>query len=184
MKNRILNLILIISLAFNLAFMGMFIWHRINDPHKKMRKDFQKMRKHMQPEMEELKLLRDDFKIERDKFMDFLRSDDFEETKADSILGNMLDKQMDMEEKFGQKLIEIRKNGTLPDFPPPPEGERPEGMNLREKGMFGRRNDQENSAVGRRGQEGMGPNGRGKNDQSMQGRRRGKMERSDERREK
>lgn len=120
MKNRILYLVLIVSLAFNLAFLGMFIWHRMNPPRPKFAPEFEHMRKHVKNNMDDVKQLRDEFKLEKDKFMEYLRTDEFQESTADSLLNIMLEKQMKMERRFGSKLIEFKKKGVLPDLPPPP----------------------------------------------------------------
>lgn len=125
MKNKILYLILIVSIAFNLAFLGMFIWHQTHPPRPRFEPEFRHLRNQMKGNMDDVKKLRDDFKNEKDRFMDYLRTDEFQKVEADSLLNLMLKKQMKMEKRFGSKLIELRTKGIKPDLPKPPEDGRP-----------------------------------------------------------
>jgi len=110
-------LILIISLAFNLAFLGMFIWHRINRPQPPFPGGERQFKENLENDRTEMEPLRQGFMQERDKFMKYLSKDEFEESVADSLLDNMLEKQSLLERRFGKKIIERRKNGILPQKP-------------------------------------------------------------------
>ena len=126
MKKQILLFVFVISLAFNLAFIGMFIWHRTHAPMGGNRPEFPRIREKLQEHQGEMEDLRKGFMDERKSFMDFLKGDDFNEAEADSMLQIMLDKQIEMEEAFGKKLIEMKKNGEFrhEEFPEPPHERR------------------------------------------------------------
>ncbi|MCF7911141.1 MAG: hypothetical protein K9M99_01330 [Candidatus Cloacimonetes bacterium] len=126
MKKELLYLLLVISLAFNLAFIGMFIWHRTHIPFPESRPDLPHIREKLQGHHEEMDGFRKGFMDERRVFMDFLKGDEFEEAKADSLLQSMLKKQFKMEQALGKKLIEMKKNGEFTDdrFPEPPHERR------------------------------------------------------------
>jgi len=122
MKQQILLFVLVISLAFNLAFIGMFIWHRTHAPMGGDRPEFPRIREKLKEHSEEMEDLRKGFMDQRKSFMEFLKGDDFNEAEADSMLQIMLDKQIEMEEAFGKKLIEMKKNGEFKNgrYPEPP----------------------------------------------------------------
>jgi len=121
-----INILLVISVLFNLAFMGMFLWHRTHAPMGGNRPEFPRIREKLQEHQGEMEDLRKGFMDERKSFMDFLKGDDFNEAEADSMLQIMLDKQIEMEEAFGKKLIEMKKNGEFrhEEFPEPPHERR------------------------------------------------------------
>ncbi len=115
MKKEVMFFILLISLAFNLAFIGMFIWHRSHFPHFEEGPDFPHIRKSFQSHPDHLKSRRQEFIDDRRIFMDCIRSEEFVETQADSLLQNMLDKQYEMEKTLGKEMIEMRKKGEFID---------------------------------------------------------------------
>ena len=112
---KFIYLILIISLAFNLAFLGMFIWHRINRPHPPFPGGERQFKEHLNKDRAEMKPLMQCFMQERDKFMEYLSEEEFEESIADSLLDNMVNNQSILERKIGQKIIERRKQGIFPE---------------------------------------------------------------------
>jgi hypothetical protein len=126
MKKQILHFLVVISLVFNLAFIGMFLWHRTHAPIGVGRPEFPHIREKLQEHHDEMEGLRKGFMDQRKSFMEFLKGDDFNEATADSMLQSMLKKQLEMEEAFGKKLIEMKKNGEFRDerFPEPPHERR------------------------------------------------------------
>jgi hypothetical protein len=114
---KYIYMILIISLAFNLAFLGMFIWHRINRSHPPFPGGERQFKEHLDKDRAEMQPLMQGFMQERDKFMKYLSGEDFEESVADSLLDNMVNKQSILERRMGQKMIERRKQGIFPEKP-------------------------------------------------------------------
>lgn len=117
MKREVLHLLLVISLAFNVAFIGMFVWHQINKPERDERPEMRPLREEFKKESGELKKARNDFMEERKNFWDYLHSEEYTEAGADSLLEEMLQQQILMERMLGNKLIELKKKGELPDKP-------------------------------------------------------------------
>jgi len=122
MKKEIIYLILLISLAFNLAFIGMFIWHRSHKSHPPREREFPILREAFKNEYPKIRNLNDEFIGSRHEFMEFLRSEKFDVIQADSLLEKMIFKQLEMERNLGRNLIELRKKGKIPprrqDHPP------------------------------------------------------------------
>ncbi|MDP8220774.1 MAG: hypothetical protein P9X26_05480 [Candidatus Stygibacter frigidus] len=123
MKKQILLFLLVISLAFNLAFIGMFIWHRTHAPIPFERPEFHDFKEHMRQKPGRIEADKQDFMDCRRQFMDYLREDEFNETVADSLRQETLNRQIKLETAFGKRLIEMRKNGEFndKDFRRPPE---------------------------------------------------------------
>ena len=117
MNRKIIYLLLFISLAFNIAFIGMFVWHRINYPMPPFCRDFKPDRDFIGDKNQHLKPHRLEFLVEREEFIECVRSEKFEEAKADSLLIKMVEKQKYIEEELGRSLIEMRKRGeSIPDM--------------------------------------------------------------------
>ncbi|MCF7918322.1 MAG: periplasmic heavy metal sensor [Candidatus Cloacimonetes bacterium] len=114
MSKKLMYLLLIISLAFNLAFIGMFVWHRLHmPPPPTFPADIRHFRENMGEHRKHINEHREKFLEERREFMDFLRGEEFEEAQADSLLRRMIEKQKFIEEELGRSMIEMRKNGEF-----------------------------------------------------------------------
>jgi hypothetical protein len=113
MNNKILYFIICISLAFNIAFIGMFLRHRNIDHRLPDRRDFPAVREIIRHHPEHFRERRSEFLQERKMFMDYIRSEDFDESIADSLLQNMLHTQRQSEEFLGKEIIEMRKRGEI-----------------------------------------------------------------------
>ena len=123
MKKQILLFVLVISLAFNLAFIGMFIWHRTHRPMPFDRPEFHDFKEHMRQEPGRIQSDKREFMDSRRRFMDYLNEEEFNEEVADSLRQETLDMQIKLETAFGIRLIEMRKKGEFndKDFRRPPE---------------------------------------------------------------
>ena len=123
MKKQILLFVLVISLAFNLAFIGMFIWHRTHAPRPFDRPEFHDFKEHMRQKPGEIEADKREFMNFRSQFMDYLSGEEFNEEVADSLRQETLNRQIKLETAFGKRLIEMRKKGEFndKDFRRPPE---------------------------------------------------------------
>lgn len=126
MKLQLLYLLLIVSLAFNLAFIGMFIWHRTHPPVPFNDPEFHRFKEHIREQPGKIETEKREFMDSRRRFMEYLKEDDFNEAFADSLRQETLEKQIKLETAFGKRLIEMRKNGELinEDFRRPPDDKR------------------------------------------------------------
>ena len=111
MSKRALTIIVIISLAFNLAFIGTFgiiqyrrkiFLERRFIPHPQLRKHFMTCKEHIAP-------LRYDFHQSKIDFIEELKKPDFNEELLNMMLENAIEKQTAMEIELGKSLIELRK---------------------------------------------------------------------------
>jgi hypothetical protein len=117
MKKEILYLLLAVSLAFNLAFIGMFIWHRLYSPLHNKPPEFEKIRRVFENHPEPLREMRREFVDRKCEFWDYLHGENYDEAEADSLLKKMLRHQMAMEEALGRRLIDLKNKGELPYRP-------------------------------------------------------------------
>ena len=111
MSKRALTIIVIISLAFNLAFIGTFgliqfrrrsfLKHTFGPPPE-LREHFRNRKEHIAP-------LRYDFHQSKVDFIEELKKPDFNEELLNMMLENAIEKQTAMEIELGKSLIEIRK---------------------------------------------------------------------------
>ena len=140
MQKRSIQIILIVSLSFNLAFIGFglfryFQMRKFADPRlmfrhapKEIRDNFRQHREVVDPIKEEIETIRRQFIAE-------LKKPDFDEDRLQKKLESYLAKQAELERIMGNNFIEMRKNLTveqLEDFfshfpkmnPPHPEQEK------------------------------------------------------------
>ncbi len=116
MSNKTLSILVIISLSFNFAFLGVFFYHmlrvplppannpRLNIPLK-LREQAMQSRKDIEP-------LRMDFELTRRIFAEALSERNFDEPKLIALLDRTIEKQLVMEMELGIKLIQLRKQMT------------------------------------------------------------------------
>lgn len=114
MKREYVNFILGISLAFNLAFIGMFVWHRMHRKPPQPRPPIENIRKSFGHNRKKFENIESDFIEYRHNFMEFIHSDEFNQEKADSLLSDMIMMQSKLERNIGNKMIELRSKGELP----------------------------------------------------------------------
>ena len=118
MSKKMIFTILIISLAFNLAFLGTFLYHRVNfhpglqrPIHGKpklpilFREDFRKLKKEMDERHQ-------DYFIARRQFILSLLEEDLNEEQLLERLKNAIEKQTIMEKEIGLSFIKLRKEIT------------------------------------------------------------------------
>jgi len=115
MSKKLLYILLLISLAFNISFLSMFAYHRIvmrkihrmNQPGIPPDHEFQP---NFRKIMEDLKPIQDEFhKIRHDFIIDLSRKE-FNEENAKKLLDEAIQKQLEMEREIGIRFINIRKN--------------------------------------------------------------------------
>jgi len=117
MSKRALTIIVIISLAFNLAFIGTFgliqlrrrsfLKHKFG-PHPQLKEHFMMRKEHIAP-------LRYDFHQSKVDFIEELKKPDFNEELLNKMLKNAIEKQTAMEIELGKSLIELRKEMSFED---------------------------------------------------------------------
>ena len=117
MKKRSVQILFIVSLAFNLAFISLGTFRFIQmrkfaDPQARFRhfpqetKDlFRRFRNEIDPIRKEIEEVRHDFIAE-------LRNPDYNEEYLKEKLDHYLEKQAELERTMGYNFIEIRKNLT------------------------------------------------------------------------
>ena len=118
MSKKMIFTILIISLAFNLAFLGTFRYHRVNfhpglqgSIHGKpklpihCREDFREFRKEMGEKHR-------DYFIARRQFILSLLEEDLNEEEVLKRLENAIEKQTMKEKEIGLSFIKLRKEMT------------------------------------------------------------------------
>ena len=115
MTKRSVSLLLIISLAFNIAFLGSFAFHFINKPSRppfmeceinpKAKSFYMERRKHMKDFFHK-------FHTSKDEFITYLGSEEFNEEQVMELLEKTVKNQMDMEREMGLSMIEMRKHLT------------------------------------------------------------------------
>ncbi len=115
MSKRALTIIVIISLAFNLAFIGTFGLIQLRRknffPHKfgpprELREHFRNLKNNIAP-------FRHDFHLSKKDFIEELKKPDFNEEFLHKMLENAIQKQTAMERELGKSLIELRKEMSL-----------------------------------------------------------------------
>ena len=118
MSKKMIFTILIISLAFNLAFLGTFLYHRVNvrpglqgSIHGKpklpihCREDFREFRKEMGEKHR-------DYFIARRQFILSLLEENLNEEEVLKRLENAIEKQTIKEKEIGLSFIKLRKEMT------------------------------------------------------------------------
>ena len=111
MSKRALTIIVIISLAFNLAFIGTFgliqlrrrslLKHKFGPPPV--------LREHFRNRKEHIASFQHDFHQSKIAFIEELKKPDFNEELLNKMLENAIEKQTAMEIELGKSLIELRK---------------------------------------------------------------------------
>ena len=115
MKRKVINILLLLSLIFNLAVFSMFAIH-----FYRMRQEFGQMHCEYQPEMRErfrkIQPKHREYLKARSDLFDYLRSEDFNVNTAYKKLDLIIRRQMIMERELGKELINLRKEMSLEDF--------------------------------------------------------------------
>ena len=112
MTKRSVNIFLIISLAFNIAFLGGFVYSLINRPFSPHFPEHD-----MNPRAQAFYMERKDkmrgcfqkFHESKDEFVSYLGSEDYNEKKVMELLEKSVEDQMIMEREMGLSMIEMRK---------------------------------------------------------------------------
>jgi hypothetical protein len=117
MQKRSVQILLIVSLAFNLAFIGFgtlryFKVQRFSDPRVRFRHAPQVIKEHFREHREIIDPIRDEIDIIRGQFIAELKKPDFDEDRLQEKLDQYLSKQAELERIMGNNFIEIRKNLT------------------------------------------------------------------------
>ena len=112
MKRKLVFSLLLISLAFNVAFISVFVYHRLVVRRMMPPMGGPPPPEHFQKHMQHLKPLNEDFHKQKQDFLRFLVSEDFDEDEAIRKLEETNSKQMVMEREMGIKLIEMRMKMT------------------------------------------------------------------------
>jgi len=117
MRSKTTNLLLIISLVFNLAVLTVFVYHIIGKPDFMLRHDFPPPRRELF--REHLEEIRADhiayMKAKRDFFVALQKeAPDFEE--LEKRLETTIEMQLLMEKKLGKRLIEMRRNLSAEEY--------------------------------------------------------------------
>ena len=115
MRTKTLNIILVISLAFNIAFLGGSIYRhltfrRFKPVHQRIHNE--KVEEFINRKREQRKMLVQDFHIAKDKFMQALSKDEIDEAELLAIIDTLVFKQGMMEKEIGSSMIELRKEMT------------------------------------------------------------------------
>jgi uncharacterized membrane protein len=118
MSKKTISILLILSLAFNFAFFGTFLYHRVNfgpgihgpihgrsKLPKHCREDFRELRKEMGEKHREY------FKARR-QFIISLLEEDLNEEEVLKRLENAIEKQTIKEKEIGLSFIKLRKEMT------------------------------------------------------------------------
>lgn len=116
MQKRSVTYLLFISLAFNIAFIGGFVYHLVNPPFGRQNfppdnmkppvKDFFFQKK------EEIQQFDRDFLDCKRTFMESLLEEEFNEEKSLELMQESVQKHMRMESEIGKSMIELRKKIT------------------------------------------------------------------------
>ena len=126
MSKHLILILLIISLAFNLAVAGMFLYtsvyrkapfcppgfflHRDKSDKQFDKRDFRRDSLEMRLNSnEEIKKLRDDFRKARLDFVKVMLKDDFSVKEARAAMDKSLQIQGTLEKKLGESLIDMRE---------------------------------------------------------------------------
>ena len=148
MQKRSVKILLIVSLAVNIAFIGFGAFRyirikRFSDPHIAFRHAPQNIKDQFRKHHETITPIRDEIEIIRNQFITELRKPDFSEQRLQEKLDQYLSKQSELERTMGNNFIEIRKNlsaqqveeffSHFPKMKPPHPGHKRFPQGLREK---------------------------------------------------
>lgn len=138
MKTKLMFIFLLVSLAFNIAFLGGYLRHHfeksrehcftggdLQDCADKQRDFFE----------QQIKPARREYFLLRKEFFKILKSEDFAIEEAKIILIKMSKTQSELETCLGENLIKLRQENTLKDFKKmlPKKPKRPKKNNRRIK---------------------------------------------------
>lgn len=118
MTRKTTNILLLISLAFNLAVISMFTVNLFRMREFGARKPFsaklphEQVRKHFK----EMKPIHQDYIKSKRSFFKVLRSEKLDLEKAEEMLETTIQKQILMEKQLGKRLIELRKELSAEEF--------------------------------------------------------------------
>ncbi len=125
MSKRLLYIILLISLAFNIAVFGMFTYvkiyhkapfrhpdfrHHMDNDNPEHRDDDKRFFNLNMENREEIRKLRAEFKENRRDFMKTLWKEDFVEQDALAAMETSINTQQKLDRTLGESLIKLRKN--------------------------------------------------------------------------
>ena len=111
MSKRALTIIVIISLAFNLAFIGTFSLIQLRR-RSFLKHEFRpppELREHFRNRKEHIASFQHDFHQSKIAFIEELKKPDFNEELLNKMMENAIRKQTAMEIELGKSLIELRK---------------------------------------------------------------------------
>lgn len=122
MSKKLVNILLLVSLAFNLAVVGAFVFMTLRMPprHRMMqpgahREDFRPhrpLRNGSWADSDSIRALRTKFRQTKEEFMTELGKDPIDAAKLELILQRSLIEQSNLERELGRRLIERRKTMT------------------------------------------------------------------------
>ncbi len=118
MSKKLLYILLLISLAFNLAFVGTFIYFRATHPKphwedsRRDRHDHQDRDKYRIEDSDSTRALRDSFRSIKKELMLELAKETIDEAAINSIIQRSLQAQAVLESDLGKRLIILRKSMT------------------------------------------------------------------------
>lgn len=125
MSKRLLYIILLISLAFNIAVLGMFAYvtiykrqpfcqtetrYRMDRDANEHRDEDKRFFNLNMENREEIRKLRAEFKENRRDFMEMLWKEDFNEQDALAAMETSINTQQKLDRTLGEALIKLRKN--------------------------------------------------------------------------
>lgn len=117
MKKRSIQILFIVSLAFNLAFIGFGAFRfiqirRFSNPHRMFENVPQELKEHFREHREEVDPIRKEIDNIRLEFMTEMRNPEFSEDQIKEKLDRYLTRQAELERIMGDNLIELRKKLT------------------------------------------------------------------------
>ncbi len=116
MKNRLLRILFLISIIFNMAFIGNYIYRKYFLYSKLLHHKFSELPHHKLEELREIRKKiwqkRQRYLQERKEFMLMLQSPDFNKAELEKKLKATIKNEMEMEKKIGENLIKLRSKMT------------------------------------------------------------------------
>ncbi len=117
MSKKTLFAIVIISLAFNLAFFGVFIYRRVllhdrHLPDPRFHHIPPHCRERFLEDKESILPLKIEFELSKRRFMRTLTNEEFDRELLEKKLKETIDRQVRMEHEMGQLLIKLRSEMT------------------------------------------------------------------------
>lgn len=123
MSKHLIVILLFVSLAFNLAVLGMFIYasafHKMPFCHPNIENRYPGRDEHRESRLlpeaalknkDEIRKLREEFFKTRREFMQILAQEKYNEQEAKAAMEASLQAQDKLERKLGASLIEVRRN--------------------------------------------------------------------------